>query len=171
MQRNVSRVLLVFLVVLTLSWLLGISLLPKREPEIVYLDEKEVILDEVIVLEINQHEQVPLTVEKDDVINITIRVAKGGPIDFFILEEERVGELVDALRGRRTQFIGYERGKKLNTSYASTEFIIVNNRDWVIFLNNYGHIKGGAVPISSVRVVVTVEKIGYIQKGLLSIIS
>jgi len=155
-RRNTGnmRIITIFLIVIAAFWVLIPNLLPQKEPELVYLNETEIetILDEPYSI---------LDVQKGDVLNITIEVIDGGPIDFFILEEDRVEMLIDAIEGRSNRFESYDRGKGLNITYKTTEFIIVNNKDWYLFLNNYGHVQDGAMPRSRVYVRVDIKKIAY----------
>lgn len=164
-RRNTGniRIILIFLIIIAAFWVLIPNLLPKKEPELVYLNETEIetVLEEPYSININAYDQIKLDVQKGDVLNITIEVIDGGPIDFFILEEDRVEMLVDAIEGRSNRFESYDRGKGLNITYKTTEFIIVNNKDWYLFLNNYGHVQDGAVPSSRVYVRVDIKKIAY----------
>lgn len=91
-------------------------------------------------------------------------MVSGGPIDYFILEEDRIELLIDGLEGNINRFDSYERGRGLNITTRSSEFIIVSDDDWYLFLNNYGHVQNGVKPFSKVRVRVEIEKIGFIEE-------
>lgn len=164
-RRNTGnmRIIIIFLIIIAAFWVLIPNLLPQKEPELVYLNETEIetILEEPYSININTYDQIKLDIQKGDVLNITIEVIDGGPIDFFILEEDRVEMLIDAIEGRSNRFESYDRGKGLNITYKTTEFIIVNNKDWYLFLNNYGHVQDGARPRSRVYVRVDIKKIAY----------
>ena len=163
-NSSTIRIIVVFLIIIAAFWVLIVNFLPQNEPELVYLNETDItkiIDEEPWTVKLGTYSQIPLEVEKGDVLNITIKVVNGGPIDFFVLEVERAEMLINALEGRNNRFESYDRGKGLNITYANTEFIIVNNDNWVLFLNNYGHVQDGARPTSSVVVMVDIEKIGY----------
>ncbi|MCW4012442.1 MAG: hypothetical protein NWF07_05550 [Candidatus Bathyarchaeota archaeon] len=157
------RIIMIFLIIIAAFWVLITNFLPQKEPELVYLNETQIetILEEPYSIAINTYDQIKLDVQKGDVLNITIEVLEGGPIDFFILEEDRVEMLIDAIEGRTNRFESYDRGKGLNITYKKTQFIIVNNKDWYLFLNNYGHVQDGARPRSRVYVRVDIKKIAY----------
>ena len=156
------RFIAVFVIIAVALVVLIVNFAPRREPEISYLNETETVtvLEEPYSIDVNTYDQIKLDVQKGDVLNITVRVVEGGPIDFFILEEDRVKMLIDAIEGRGNRFESYDRGKGLNITYKTTEFIIVNNDDWYLFLNNYGHVQDGAMPESRVLVDVDIRKIG-----------
>ena len=158
-----TRIILIFLIIIAGFWVLITNFLPQKEPELIYLNETEIetVLEEPYSIAVNSYDQVKLDVQKGDVLNITVEVLDGGPIDFFILEEDRVEMLIDAIEGRSNRFESYDRGKGLNITYKTTEFIIVNNKDWYLFLNNYGHVQDGAMPHSRVYVRVDIKKIAY----------
>ena len=158
-----ARIILVFIIIIAAFWVLITYFLPQKEPELVYLNETEIvtILEEPYSIALNSYDQIKLDVQKGDLLNITIEVVEGGPIDFFILEEDRVEMLIDAIEGRSNRFESYDRGKGLNITYKTTQFIIVNSKDWYLFLNNYGHVKDGAMPRSRVFVRVDIKKIAY----------
>jgi hypothetical protein len=164
-RRNTGniRIIMIFLIIIAAFWVLITNFLPQKEPELVYLNETEIvtILEEPYSIAVNTYDQIELDVQKGDLLNITVEVVDGGPIDFFILEEDRVERLIDAIEGRSNRFESYDRGKGLNITYKTTEFIIVNNKDWYLFLNNYGHVQDGAVPTSKVSVRVDIKKIAY----------
>lgn len=164
------RLIVVFIIIIAAFWLLLINFLPEKEPELVYLNETDIetVLEEPYRLQVNTYNQIKLDVQKGDVLNITIEVIDGGPIDFFILEEDRTEMLIDALEGRSNRFVSYDRGKGLNITYRTTEFIIINNDDWYLFLNNYGHVQGGAIPSGRVMVLVDIKKIGFNEAVVLT---
>jgi hypothetical protein len=166
-DTGIMRLIVVFIIIIAAFWLLIINFLPQKEPELVYLNETEIetVLEEPYTLQLNTYDQIKLEVQKGDVLNITVEVINGGPIDFFILEEDRVDMLIDALEGRSNRFVSYDRGKGLNITYRTTEFIIINNDDWYIFLNNYGHVQNGAFPSGKVVVRVDIKKIGFNEAG------
>lgn len=167
------RIIALFLIVIVAFWMLIINFFPTKEPELVYLNETEVVtvIEEPWTVGYMTYISIPLDVQKGDVLNITIEVVNGGPIDFFILEEDSVENLIGALEGTNNRFQSYERGRGLNVTYATTEFIIINNENWFIFLNNYGHIQGGARPSSEAQVMVNIRKIGINEAGGFSITS
>ncbi len=157
------RFIVVFLIIAAALLFAIVNFLPRQEPELVYLNKTEIVkvLEEPYSININTYEQIKLDVQKGDVLNITVRVVDGGPIDFFILEEDRVEMLIDAIEGRSNRFESYDRGKGLNITYKTTEFVIVNSENWYLFLNNYGHVQDGAMPESRVLVDVDIRKIGH----------
>ena len=146
----------------------GISYEP---PELEYLNEteKELIMDEYVSIDINKFESFPIPAQEGDLLNYTIIVEDGGPIDFFILEEQKRDRLFDALNGSSTRIESYERGRGKNVTYGSSEFLLVSEQDWFVVINNYGHIEGGARPSSDVVVHIIIEKIGAKTSGSLSI--
>ena len=79
--------------------------------------------------------------------------------------------LIGALEGTNNRFESYERGRGINITEVSQEFIIVNDENWYIFINNYGRVQNGARPTSDVIVEVIIEKIGYAESGGFSITS
>ena len=140
-------------------------------PEIDYLNEteKEVIMDTVVDVDVNKFDSFPIPAQEGDLLNYTIIVEEGGPIDFFILEEQKRDRLIDALNGTSTRIESYERGRGKNVTYASSEFLLVSEQDWFILINNYGHIQDGARPSSDVVVHIIIEKIGVKTSGSISI--
>ena len=162
-KRNsgILKLIIISIVFVAALWFILVNFIPQKEPELEYLNETEIVpvLEEPYVIEANTYEQIKLDVQKGDVLNITITVVDGGPIDFFILEADRVEMLIDAIEGRSNRFESYDRGKGLNITYMTTEFIIVNNDDWYLFLNNYGHIQDGAAPGSRALINVDIKKI------------
>ena len=142
-----------------------VTFLQPKPPEIVYYNETEVetVLDEAVKVKLNQYHQIQLEVEKGDILNTSITVLRGGPIDYFILEEDRLEMLIEALEGSNNRFESYERGRGLNITEKSFEFIIVNDENWFLLINNYGRIQNGAVPLSDVIVEVIIEKIGFAE--------
>ena len=133
------------------------------EPTVVYLNETSVepVLNQTIRVKLNTYEQVPLNVTKGDILNVTITVKDGGPIDFFILTGDQVKVIIDALSGQNNRFQSYGRGRGLNITHKMTEFSIVSDKDWYIFINNEGHIQDGARPLGDVLVQIDVEKVGF----------
>ena len=144
-----------------------------KPPEIVYHNETEVetVIDEAVRVKLNQYHHIQLEVEKGDVLNTSIKVLRGGPIDYFIFEEDRLEMLIEALEGNNNRFESYERGRGLNITERNSEFIIVNDNNWFLFINNFGHIQNGAMPSSDVLVEVIIEKIGNAETGGFSITS
>ena len=163
---STARLIIVFIVIVAAFWLAIVFFMEPEPPEIVYNNETEItpVMNNLITVELNEYQQIPLDVQKGDVLNTTITVVSGGPIDYFILEEDRIELLIDALEGNINRFDSYERGRGLNITMKSSEFIIVSDDDWYIFLNNYGHVQNGAKPFSKVRVRVEIEKIGFIEE-------
>jgi hypothetical protein len=159
-NRSILRVIIVFVVIIAFFWVLIMNILQPESPEIVYLNETSIVVDDTIKVEHNNYTRIPLDVKEGDVIYYTIGVLEGNRIDFFILEEDRVEMLIDALEGKSNRFESYERGRGVNITSKNSEFIITNNKNWYLFINNYGHIHNGAIPVSDVRVEVRVEKIG-----------
>ena len=174
-ERDTStiRTIVIFLVIIAVFWYLIVTFLQPKPPEIVYHNETEVetVLDEAVRVKLNQYHKIQLEVEKGDVLNTSITVLTGGPIDYFILEEDRMEMLIEALEGSNNRFESYERGRGLNITEKSSEFIIVNDENWFLLINNFGHIQNGAVPSSDVFVEVIIEKIGDAQTGGFSITS
>jgi hypothetical protein len=174
-ERDTStiRIIVIFLVIIAVFWYLIVTFLQPKPPEIVYHNETEVetVLDEAVRVKLNQYHQIKLEVEKGDVLNTSITVLTGGPIDYFILEEDRLEMLIEALEGSNNRFESYERGRGLNTTEKSSEFIIVNDENWFLLINNFGHIQNGAVPSSDVFVEVIIEKVGVAETGGFSITS
>ena len=146
----------------------GISYEP---PELEYLNETEteVIMDEYVNVDFNKIGSFPIPAQEGDLLNYTIIVEEGGPIDFFILEEQRRDRLFDALNGSSTRIESYERGRGKNVTYGSSEFLLGSKQDWFIVINNYGHIQDGARPSSDVVVHIIIEKIGTKTSGSLSV--
>ena len=161
-NTRTSKIIIVILVIAAALWVFT-NFLPEKEPELIYLNETEIktVLDETVSIAVNTYDQIELDVNDGDVLNITVEVVDGGPIDFFILEENRVEMLIEAIEGGSDRFESYDRGKGLNVMNKTTEFIIVNDKDWYLFLNNYGHVKDGAKPVSRVYVYVDIKKIAY----------
>ena len=174
-ERDTStlRIILVFVMIIAVFWYLIATFLQPEPPEIVYHNETQVetVLDQAIRVKLNQYHQIQLEVEKGDVLNTSIKVLRGGPIDYFIFEKDRLEMLIDALEGNDNRFESYERGRGLNITEKSSEFIIVNDDDWFLLINNFGHIQNGAVPSSDVMVEVIIEKIGVAETGGFSITS
>lgn len=172
-DTSTIRIIVVFLLIIAVFWYLIVNFLQPEPPEIVYHNETEVesVLDETVRVKLNQYHQIPLEVEKGDVLNTSIKVLRGGPIDYFILEESRLEMLIEALEGSNNRFESYERGRGLNITERSSEFIIVNDENWFILINNYGRIQNGAVPSSDVTVEVIIEKVGVAETGRFSITS
>ena len=174
-ESNTStiRLTVVFAVVIIFAWYLIVNFVQPNPPEIIYLNETEVstLLDDTVSVKLNQYHQIPLEVEKGDILNTSIKVLRGGHIDYFILEEDRLEMLIEALEGSNNRFESYERGKGLNITEKSSEFIIVNDDNWFLLINNFGHIQNGAVPSSDVMVEVIIEKIGIAETGGFSITS
>ena len=174
-ERDTStiRIIVIFLVIIAVFWYLIVTFLQPKPPEIVYHNETEVetVLDEAVRVKLNQYHQIQLEVEKGDILNTSITVLTGGPIDYFILEEDRLEMLIEALEGSNNRFESYERGRGLNITEKSSEFIIVNDEDWFLLINNFGHIQNGAVPSSDVFVEVIIEKVGVAKTGGFSITS
>jgi hypothetical protein len=162
-DRSTITIILVFLVIIAAFWVLIGNFLQVSEPKVVYLNETNIepVMDQTIRVKLNTYEQIPLDVKKGDILNVTVTVKQGGPIDYFILNGDQVKVIVDALSGKNNRFQSYERGRGLNITYMKTEFSIVSDKDWYIFVNNEGHIQGGARPIADVLVQIDVEKIGY----------
>ncbi len=163
---STARLIIIFIVIVAAFWLFIIYYLQPEPPEIVYHNETEItpVINNLITVDLNEYLQIPLDVQKGDVLNTTITVVSGGPIDYFILEGDRIELLIDALEGNINRFDSYERGRGLNITTQSSEFIIVSDDDWYIFLNNYGHVQNGAKPFSKVRVRIQIEKIGFIEE-------
>ena len=151
-----------FILIIAIFWILMGDLFNYQEPELEYYNETEVtvVLDTIIQVDHNSYESVLLPGVKDDLINYTITVTKGGPIDYYILEERKRDTLIDALEGRTNRFDSYERGRGKNTTKGSSEFLLISNQDWYVFINNYGHVQNGARPSSEVFVHIYIEKIG-----------
>ena len=174
-ERNTStiRLTVVFAVVIIFAWYLIVNFVQRDPPEMIYLNETEIstVLDDTVSVKLKQYHQIPLEVEKGDILNTSIKVLRGGPIDYFILEEDRLEMLIEALEGSNNRFESYERGRGLNISEKSSEFIIVNEEKWFLLINNYGRIQNGARPASDVTVEVIIEKIGYAETGGFSITS
>ena len=174
-ERDTStiRIIVIFLVIIAVFWYLIVTFLQPKPPEIVYHNETEVetIIDEAVRVKLNQYHKIQLEVEKGDVLNTSITVLTGGPIDYFILEEDRLEMLIEALEGSNNRFESYERGRGLNITEKSSEFIIVNDEDWFLLINNFGHIQNGAVPSSDVFVEIIIDKVGVAETGGFSITS
>ena len=174
-ERDTStiRIIVIFLVIIAVFWYMIVTFLQPKPPEIVYHNDTEVetVLDEAVRVKLNQYHQIKLEVEKGDVLNTSITVLTGGPIDYFILEEDRLEMLIEALEGSNNRFESYERGRGLNITEKSSEFIIVNDEDWFLLINNFGHIQNGAVPSSDVFVEIIIEKVGVAETGGFSITS
>lgn len=167
------RIIVIFLVIIAVFWYLIVTFFQPAPPEIVYYNETEVetVLDDAVRVKLNQYHQIELEVEKGDILNTSIKVLRGGPIDYFILDEDRMEMLIEALGGSNNRFESYERGRGLNITEKSSEFIIVNNEKWFLLINNYGRIQNGAVPSSDVFVEIIIEKIGVAETGGFSITS
>ena len=163
---STARLIIIFIVIVAAFWLFIIYYLEPEPPEIVYHNETEItpVINNLITVELNEYTQIYLDVQKGDVLNTTIIVESGGPIDYFILEKDRIELLIDALEGNINRFDSYERGRGLNITMKSSEFIIVSDDDWYLFLNNYGHVQNGAKPFSKVRVRIEIEKIGFLEE-------
>ena len=172
-DTSTIRIIVIFLVIIAVFWYLIVTFLQPKPPEIVYHNETEVetVLDEAVRVKLNQYHQIQLEVEKGDILNTSITVLTGGPIDYFILEEDRLEMLIEALEGSNNRFESYERGRGLNITEKSSEFIIVNDEDWFLLINNFGHIQNGAVPSSDVLVEVIIEKVGDAETSGFSITS
>ena len=174
-ESNTStiRFTVIFAVIIVVAWYLIVNFVQPNPPEIIYLNETDVstLLDDTVSVKLNQYHQIPLEVEKGDILNTSIKVLRGGHIDYFILEEDRLEMLIEALEGSNNRFESYERGKGLNITEKSSEFIIVNDDNWFLLINNFGHIQNGAVPSSDVMVEVIIEKIGIAETGGFSITS
>ena len=172
-DTSIIRLIVVFVVIIAVAWYLIVNLFQPNPPEIIYLNETEVstLLNESVRVKLNQYHQIPLEVTKGDTLNTSIKVLRGGPIDYFILEEDRLEMLIEPLEGSNNRFESYERGRGLNITEKSSEFIIVNDENWFIFINNYGRIQNGAIPTSDVIVEVIIEKIGFAETDGFSITS
>lgn len=174
-ERDTStiRIIVIFLVIIAVFWYLIVTFLQPKPPEIIYHNETEVetVIDQVVRVKLNQYHQIQLEVEKGYVLNTSIKVLRGGPIDYFILEEDRLEMLIEALEGSNNRFESYERGRGLNITEISSEFIIVNDDNWFLLINNFGHIQDGAVPSSDVTVEVIIEKVGDAETEGVSITS
>ena len=131
-----SRFIGVIVIVFALSLILMGTGFTYEPPEIDYLNEteKEVIMDTVVDVEANKFESFPIPAQEGDLLNYTIIVEEGGPIDFFILEEQKRDRLIDALNGTSTRIESYERGRGKNVTYGSSEFLLVSEQDWFVVI-------------------------------------
>lgn len=84
---STARLIIVFIVIVAAFWLFIIYYLEPEPPEIVYHNETETtpVTNNLITVERNEYTQIYLDVQKGDVLNTTIIVESGGPIDYSYL--------------------------------------------------------------------------------------
>ena len=101
---------------------------------------------------------------RGDMLNITVEVLDGGPVDYFMMETSKKEQFEGWFNGTEVKFYAYENGKGLNVTYSELEFTIPMTDKWYIILNNYGHMLDGAFPVNEVHLWVNIEKVGFTKE-------
>lgn len=101
---------------------------------------------------------------RGDILNITVEVLDGGPVDYFLMESAKKEQFEGWFNGTEVKFFAYENGKGLNITYSELEFTIPKTDKWYIILNNYGHMKDGAFALNEVHLSVFIEKVGFTEE-------
>lgn len=163
--------MIMLILMIAVFWILMGPLFDFEKPEIEYLNETEVtlIMNMTFSVNVNTYQSVSIPAEKGDLLNYTLTVLEGGTIDYFILEEDQRDMLIEALEGKGNRFESYERGRGRDTNYGSSEFLLISDQEWYLFINNYGHIQNGARPESDVLIHILIEKIGQKSTSSFSI--
>ena len=104
--------------------------------------------------------------KRGDILNVTVTVLDGDPIDFFLMEEDKKEQFEGWYNKTQIKFYAYDNAKGLNITHSELVFTSPRTDNWFIILNNYGHMLDGAFPKKEVHLYVQVLKTGFTEEQI-----
>jgi len=119
-----------------------------------------VVVNTTFWLERGEYYALEFQASQGDVINATVVVLEGNPVDFFLMEEAKKRVFEKWLAGEDNRFFTYTRGKGLNITSRRVSITCPVSGRWYLIVSNLGRMYGGAFPRGEVHLQALVVRVG-----------
>ena len=126
-----------------------------------YTETVEALVNTTLWIDKGEYATLEFEAFRGDNLNVTVQVLDGGPVDYFLMEQEKKELFEGWIEGTKYRFYTDDNGKGLNVTDSENMFIAQVTGKWYVVLNNMGRMLDGAIPVDEVHIKVLVVRTGH----------